>query len=68
MNKIRNKKIRNKKIKEALKKFDKELPDNLALEKDVILPVMRFLDRKNLLNFMAVCKSWNGKYHYCCCI
>lgn len=56
------KKLRDRKIRRALKKFDKNFHENLAMEKDVILPVLKYLKRGELLNCMAVARSWNGTF------
>lgn len=46
-------------IKKWLKKLEKKRADNLSLERDVILPVLSHLSRKDLQSCMSVCKIWN---------
>lgn len=56
------KKIRERKIKLLMKRFSKKINNNLANEKDVILPVLRHLSRNELLICMLVSKNWNGLF------
>lgn len=55
------KRARERKIKRALRKFARDFPANLALERDVMLPVMRCLGRNDLLRCGRVCRDWNGR-------
>lgn len=43
-----------------LKKFRKKRKDNLALERDVILPLLPFLQRADVMRCMSVCRLWNS--------
>ncbi|XP_054166951.1 lysine-specific demethylase 2A-like [Oppia nitens] len=54
------KKERNKAKQKFFRKFLAKRADNLALERDVMVPVMRFLPKNDLLKCMTVCKQWNG--------
>lgn len=54
------KKILERKIKLLMKRFNKKINSNLANEKEVILPILRYLSRNELLNCMVVSKDWNG--------
>lgn len=57
------KRARERKIKRALRKFARDFPANLALERDVMLPVMRCLGRNDLLRCGRVCRDWNDWSH-----
>ncbi len=59
-NRIKNE--RNRLKRKRLQKFRRKFANNLALERDVILPVLRFVSKSDLLNCMRVCKLWNGLY------
>jgi hypothetical protein len=59
-NRIKNE--RNRLKRKRLQKFRRKFAKNLALERDVILPVLRFVSKSDLLNCMRVCKLWNGLY------
>lgn len=58
------KKIRERKIRQTFKKFDRQFRENLAEEKDAIVPVFRYLERQDLINCMVVSKLWNGKFFH----
>ena len=47
-------------IRKHLKRFRRPLPENLALERDVIFPTLRYLSRDEILTCSQVCKSWNA--------
>lgn len=49
---------RAKLIRIRLKKFRKQHGPNLALERDVIQPVLKYLKRSDILNCMLVCRLW----------
>ncbi|RWS16317.1 Lysine-specific demethylase 2B-like protein [Dinothrombium tinctorium] len=53
-------KEKQKAMKRYFKKFRKKKNENLSLERDVILPVLPYLCRRDLINCMLVCKVWNG--------
>ncbi len=59
-NRVKNE--RNRLKRKRLQKFRRKFVKNLALERDVILPVLRFVSKSDLLNCMRVCKLWNGLY------
>ncbi|RWS25489.1 Lysine-specific demethylase 2B-like protein [Leptotrombidium deliense] len=49
-----------KSMNKYFKKLKKTKVENLCLERDVMLPVLPYLCRKDLINCMLVCKVWNG--------
>lgn len=56
-------KIRERKIRQLMKRFRRKISHQnlIETERDVILPVLRHLNRNDLLNCMVVSKNWNSK-------
>ena len=50
---------RSKMMRKHLRKFRRPKKDNLSLERDVIMPVLPYLSRKDVINCLYVCKLWN---------
>lgn len=48
------------KLKYLTRKFRRKLKNNLALERDVVLPVLPHLPRTDLMKCMYVCRLWNS--------
>ena len=47
-------------MRKHLRNFRRPLPPNLALERDVLFPTLRFLTRNEVLVCSRVCKAWNS--------
>lgn len=53
------------KIRRLMKRFRRRQISHKNLietERDVVLPILRHLNRNDLLNCMIVSKNWNSKY------
>ena len=51
---------RRKIIRKHLRRLRRPRKHNLALERDVIFPILRYMRRKDLLSCSEVCKAWNA--------
>lgn len=54
------KRERRRTIRKHLRKLRRPRMPNLALQRDVIFPVLKYLNRKDILSCSAVCKPWNA--------
>ena len=59
---VRMERQRNKRkvMRKHLRNFRRPLNSNLALERDVIFPTLRYLSRNEILLCSQVCKPWNA--------